>query len=115
MSRHHIQLPPIIYVTPPKPKKLERRRSLRRIQFRSDGSIKDTDEAAEIDEKIGLGQPASANNPLPDNLSPIDGSERKPKSTSGLLSQGTLKEMLLVQEKSQLDAVLAAPHDHEAE
>ena len=114
MSRHHIQLPPIIYVTPPKPKKLERRRSLRRIQFRSDGSIKDTDDAAEIDEKIGLGQPASANNPLPDNLSPIDGSERKAKLTSGPLSQGTLKEMLLVQEKSQLDAVSAAAQTHKA-
>jgi hypothetical protein len=99
MSRHHIQLPPIIYVTPPKPKKLERRRNLNRIQFRSASSIKDTDDAAEIDEKIGLGQPASANNPLPDNFSPIDGSERKPNSTSGRLSQGTLREMLLVQEK----------------
>jgi hypothetical protein len=110
-----MQLPPIPYVTPPKPKKLERRRSLRRIQTRSAGSIKDADDAAEIDEKIGLGQPASANNPLPDNLSPIDGSERKPKSTSGRLSQGTLKEMLLVQEKSQLDAVLAVPQHHKAE
>jgi hypothetical protein len=110
-----MRLPPITYVTPPKPKKLERRRSLRRVQVRSGGSIKDTDDAAEIDEKIGLGQPASANNPLPDDYSPIDGSERKPKSTSGRLSQGTLKEMLLVQEKSQLDAVLAAPQHNKAE
>ena len=114
MSHHHMQLPPIAYVTPPKPKKLERRRSLRRIQFRSDGSIKDTDDAAEIDEKIGLGQPASANNPLPDNLSPIDGSERKPKPPSGRLSQATLKAMLLVQEKSQLDSVSAVPQTHKA-
>ena len=99
MSRHHVHLPPIIYVPQPKPKKIERRRSLRRIQIRSDGSIKDTDGAAEIDEKIGLGQPTSANKPILGNFSPIDGSERKPKSTSGLLSEGTLKEMLLVQEK----------------
>jgi hypothetical protein len=63
----------------------------------------------------GQGQPAFANNPFPDNLSPIDGSERKRKSTTGLLSQGTLKEMLLVQEKGQLDTVLAAPRKHEAE
>jgi hypothetical protein len=101
MSRHHIQLPPIIYVAPPKPKKLEQRRSLRRIQFRPASSIKDTDSAAEIDENIGLGQPASANDPLPDDFSPIDGSDRKPKSTSGRLSQGTLREMLLVQEKGK--------------
>ena len=114
MSRHHIQLPPITYVTPPTPKKLERRRSLRQIQVRSDGSIKDTDDAAEIDETIGLGQPASANNPLPDNPSPIDGSDRKSKSTSGWLSQGTLKEMLLVQEKGQLDVVSAALQTHKA-
>jgi hypothetical protein len=100
MSRHHIQLPPITYVTPPKPKKLERRTSLRRIQFRSAGSIKDADDAAEVEEQIGLGQPASARNPLPDNFFPVDGSERKPRSTSGLISQGTLKEMLLLQEKS---------------
>jgi hypothetical protein len=100
MSRHHIQLPPIIYMPPPKPKKLERRKKLNRIQFRSAGSIKDTDDAAEIDE-IELGQSTSANNPLPDNLHPIDGSERKTNSTSGLLSQGTLREMLLVQEKAK--------------
>jgi hypothetical protein len=101
MSRHHIQLPPFLYVAPPKPKKLEQRRSLRRIQFRSAGSIKDSDDAAEIDEQIGLGQPASANNPVSDNSSPIEGSERKPKSTSGRLSQDTLKEMLWVQEKAK--------------
>jgi len=101
MSHHRIHLPPIIYVAPPKPKKPERRRSLRRIQFRSAGSIKDTDDPAEIDEWIGLGQSAPANNPPPGNFSQIDGSERKPKSTSGLISQGTLKELLLVQEKSK--------------
>ncbi len=99
MSRHHIQLPPIIYIPQPKPKKLERRRSLRVYHIRTDGSIKDVNDAAEIDENFGLGQPPPANNPLAGNLSAIDGSERKPKSTSGLLSEGPLKEMLLVQEK----------------
>ncbi len=96
MSRHHMQLPPIIYVPQAKPKKIERRRS---HKIRSDSSIKDTDDVAEIDEKNGLGQPASADKLLLGNLSPINGSERKPKSTSGLLSEGTLKEMLLVQER----------------
>ena len=99
MSRHHIQLPPIIYIAPPKPKKLERRRKLNRIQLRSANSIKDTNDVAETYENIELGQPASANNPLPDNLYPIDGSERKPNSTLGRLSQDTLRELLLVQEK----------------
>jgi hypothetical protein len=101
MSHHRIHLPPIIYVASPKPKKSERRRGLRRIQFRPAGSIKDTDDPAEIDEGIGLGQPAPANNPLPDGFSHVDGSERKPRSTPGLISQGTLKELLLVQEKSK--------------
>ena len=96
MSRHHIQLPPIIYVPQPKPKKIERRRSLRSFQIRSDSSIKNTEDPAEVDEKIGLGQ--SANKPPVDNFSSTDESERKPTSTSGLLSEGTLKVMLLVQE-----------------
>ena|SRR5665213_1791478 len=99
MSRHHIQLPPIIYVPQPKPKKIERRRSLRPFQIRSDGSIKDADDVAETDDNIGLGQAVSANKSLSDNLSPIDESERKPKSKFGLLSESTLKVMLLVQEK----------------
>jgi hypothetical protein len=98
MSRHHIQLPPITYIPQPKPKKIERRRSLRGFKIRSDGSIKDTDDIAEIDEETGLPS-ASANKPLQNNLSPIDGSDRKPKSTSGLLSESTLKVMILVQEK----------------
>jgi len=101
MSHHRIHLPPIIYEAPLKPKKLERRRSLRRIQFRPADSIKDADDPAEIDERIGLGQPASANNPVPDDFAQIDGSERKPKLTPSLISQGTLKELLLVQEKSK--------------
>jgi hypothetical protein len=101
MSHHRIHLPPIIYVALPKPKKSERRRSLRRIQFRPAGSIRDTDDPAEIDEGIGLGQPASEKNPLPGGFSQVDGSERKPKPPPGLISQGTLKELLLVQEKSK--------------
>src|SRR5476651_1896934 len=96
MSRHHIQLPPIIYIPQPKPKKIERRRTLRSFQIRSDSSIKNAEDPAEVDEKIGLGQ--SVNKPPVDNFSSTDESERKPKSTSGLLSEGTLKVMLLVQE-----------------
>jgi len=97
MSRHHIQLPPIIYVPPPKPKKIEKRRS--RTQIQSDGSINDTDDIADIDKLIALGQSSSANKPLLGDFSPIDGTERKTKRALGLLSEGSLKLMLLIQEK----------------
>jgi hypothetical protein len=97
MSRHHIQLPPITYLPLPKPKKIEKRR--RRTQIQSDSSIKDTDDASPIANMIGLGPSPSAYNALPSEYSPIDGSERRPKQRSGLLSEGTLKTMLLVQEK----------------
>lgn len=96
MSRHHIQLPPIIYVPPPKPKKIEKRRS--RTQIQSDGSINDTDDIADIDKLIALGQSSHVNKPLLGDFSPIDGTERKPKRALGLLSEGSLKLMLLIQE-----------------
>jgi hypothetical protein len=95
-----MHLPPIIYSTPPKPKKLERRRSLRQTASQSAAGIKYTNESAVIDETIGLGQQAPANSLISENLTPIDGSERKPTLSSGRLSQGTLKELLLVQEKN---------------
>jgi hypothetical protein len=97
MSRHHIQLPPINYAPLPKPKKIDKRR--RRTQIQSDNSIKDTGDASPIDDMIGLGHSPSAYAPLQSEYSPIDGSERRPKQQSGLLSEGTLKTMLLVQEK----------------
>jgi hypothetical protein len=97
MSRHHIQLPPITFVPLPKPKKIDKRR--RRTQIQSDSAIKDTEDASPISDMIGLGHASSAYSPLPGEYSPIDGSERRPKQQSGLLSEATLKTMLLVQEK----------------
>jgi hypothetical protein len=97
MSRHHIQLPPITYVPLPKPKKIDKRR--RRSEIQSNSSIKDTGDASPIADVIGLGHSPSTYDPLPDEYSPIDGSERRPKQQSGLLSEGTLKTMLLVQEE----------------
>jgi hypothetical protein len=97
MSRHHIQLPPITYVPLPKPKKIDKRR--RRAQVQSDSAIKDTDDASPIADMTGLGHAPSAYSPLPGEYSSIDGSERRPQQQSGLLSEGTLKTMLLVQEK----------------
>jgi hypothetical protein len=97
MSRHHIQLPPVTYLPLPKPKKIDKRR--RRTQIQSDSSINHTGDASPIADMIGLGHAPSSYNPLPGEYSPIDGSERRPKQQSGLLSEGTLKTMLLVQEK----------------
>lgn len=94
MSRHHM-LPPIVYVPQPRPKKIETRKS--RIQTRSAGDIEDTGEVEETYEPAGAGRSALVGNtPPPRNFPPIEGSEKKP--TTGLLSETTLKAMLLAQE-----------------
>lgn len=96
MSRHHM-LPPIVYVPQARPKKIETRKS--RIQPRAAGSIDDADDVEETYGAIGPGRAiAAGNRPPPDNFPAIEGSERKPPSTTGLLSEGTLKAMLLAQE-----------------
>ena len=94
MSRHHI-LPPIVYVPQPKPKKIEPRKS--RIYTRSTGSIEDSGDVEETYQPIGS-SPAGQK-PALENFSPIEGSERKPPSTTGRLSENTLKAMLLAQEQ----------------
>ncbi len=96
MSRHHM-LPPIIYVPQPKPKKIEARKS--RIQFRTAGQIEEADEAEETYPSIvPSGLMAPGVRVAPENLAPIEGSDRKPQPPSGLLSESTLTLMLLVQE-----------------
>jgi hypothetical protein len=97
MSRHHIHLPPLTFVPPPKPKKVDKRR--RRTQIQSSGSIKDIDDALPVENAIGLGPPPSAYDSRSEIDSLTDDSERRPKQPPGLLSQGTLKAMLLIQEK----------------
>jgi len=99
MSRHHVQLPPAVYIPQPKPKRIEKRRTLRLFQVRSDGSIKDADEALEVDQEMGTSPPVVANKSSSNDLAPIDGGEGKPKLKFGLLSDGTLKAMLVVQEE----------------
>jgi hypothetical protein len=90
-------LPPIVYVPQAKPKKVETRKS--RIQPRAAGSIEDADDVEETYRSIGPGQAIAAGNRLPpDTFAAIEGSERKPPSTTGLLSEGTLKAMLQAQE-----------------
>src|ERR1700692_2081842 len=92
MSRHHM-LPPIIYVPQPKPKKIETRKS--RIRTRSAGTIEDTGEVEETCESTGPGRsaPAGYKSALA-NFPSIEGTEKKPPSTTGLLSEGTLQVML---------------------
>jgi hypothetical protein len=97
MSRHHV-LPPIIHVPQPKPKKIESRKSLRRAQVRSDGTVRDLGHAAEIDEPAGL-SPAATKPPL-NNFEPVTGTERKPPLRTGLLSKETVRELLRVQEQA---------------
>jgi hypothetical protein len=97
MSRHHI-LPPIVYVPQPKPKKIETRKS--RIQTRASGAVEDTADVEETYEAIGPGRSTLAGNIPPENFLPIEGSEHKPPSTLGRLSESTLKVMLLAQEMS---------------
>ena len=97
MSRHHI-LPPIIYTPePPKPKKTERRRGV--------GYASGTDAANEADETgevFASGGPARTTAPPQQNpFAPVEGAERHIPSTTGKLSDDTLKELLLAQEHEQ--------------
>ena len=97
MSRHHI-LPPIVYIPQPKPKKIEPRKS--RIYTRSAGSIEDSGDVEETYQPVEPDRLSPAGNkPALENFSPIEGSERKPQSTTGRLSENTLKVLLLAQEQ----------------
>jgi hypothetical protein len=89
-------LPPITYTPPPKPRKIESRK--RRIQLRSTGVVRNLSETDETEETSGLDRSTPVAYKPTGTETPIEGSEQKPKSTTGLLDQGTLKVMLLAQE-----------------
>ena len=91
MSRHHM-LPPLAYVPPPQPKKIEKRR--RRIDV---GETDDLEEVAKAD-ATGAGPQAAANKLPPPTLPAIEASDRKPQNPSGRRSDSTLTVMLQVQE-----------------
>jgi hypothetical protein len=95
MSHHHI-LPPLVYVPQPKPKKIETRKS--RIQMRSSGALKNAGDVEETHEAFEPGGSTLVGNAALENLLAIEGSEDKPSSKSGRLSEATLKVMLLTQE-----------------
>jgi hypothetical protein len=102
VSRHHI-LPPIIYTPePPKPKETRRRRGVGNIQGK--GATDEADETGETSEVSGFGPARAAAQPPQDPFAPIDGAERRIPSTTGKLSENTLKELLLAQEHDQESA-----------
>ena len=95
MSRHHI-LPPIIYTpAPPKPKQTRRRRGV--------GYAKGTSEADETEEagEAAHTAPTRGAAALPQHPLPLEAAERRIPSTTGKLSESTLKELLLAQEHGQ--------------
>jgi hypothetical protein len=93
VSRHHI-LPPIVY-TPPKPKEARRRRGVGNAV--GTGDVDETEEAGEVSHTA----PPRGAAALPQPSIPVKAAERHIPSTTGKLSENTLKELLLVQEQDQ--------------
>jgi hypothetical protein len=101
VSRHHT-LPPIVYTpAPPKPKETRRRRGVGSLQGKraTDG----VDEAEETGE-TAFAAPAPNAARLPQHSVPVEATERRVHSTTGHLSEGTLKAMLEVQEQESAPA-----------
>jgi hypothetical protein len=98
VSRHHI-LPPIVYTpAPPKPKETRRRRGVGHLKGK--GDVDETEETGETASTA----PARSAQPLPQHSIPVEANERRVPSTSGQLSDGTLKAMLEVQEQEAAQA-----------
>jgi hypothetical protein len=96
VSRHHM-LPPIVYTpAPPKPKETKRRRGVGALQGKraADG----VDETEETSEAVSTA-PARSAAALPQHSTPVEAAERRVHSTTGNLSDGTLKALLEVQEQ----------------
>ena len=98
MSRHHI-LPPIVYTpAPPKPKETRRRRGVGHLKGK--GDVDETEETGEVSHAAAARTAAA----LPQHSIPVEATERRTPSTSGQLSDGTLKAMLEVQEQEAAQA-----------
>jgi hypothetical protein len=99
MSRHHI-LPPIVYTPEPRPKKTENRPRTSRIQKKGVAASDEAGEAEETSEVFVSGTTARAVVHAPqDSFTPVESAERRIPSTTGKLSESTLKELLLAQEQ----------------
>lgn len=93
MSRHHI-LPPIVYTPPaPKPKETKRRRGVGYAE--GTGDVDETEETSAATNTA----PARSTAALPQRQTPVEGAERRLHSTTGNLSEDTLKAMLEMQEQ----------------
>ncbi len=108
MSRHHI-LPPIVYTpAPPKPKKIENRPRASRLRNKGVAASDEAGEAEEASEVFVAGTTARAEvHAPPDSFTPVESAERRIPSTTGKLSESTLKELLLAQEQDQQAAPVA--------
>ncbi len=106
MSRHHI-LPPIDYTPAPlKPKKTERRRGTWSVKGkRAADDVSETEETGETSHAA----PARGTSLLPQHSTPVESTERRVHSTTGNLSEGTLKAMLEVQEQEGARSGGSAP------
>jgi hypothetical protein len=92
-------LPPIIYTPVPKPKKTENRPKTRRIQTKdATEDARDIEETGEVSASRGL---RTTPPPSQNAFTAVDGAERRIPSTTGKLSEDTLKELLLAQEQDQ--------------
>ena len=101
MSRHHI-LPPIVYTPEPRPKKTENRPRTSRIQKKGVAASEEAGEAEETSEVFVSGTTARTAVHAPqDSFTPVESAERRIPSTTGKLSESTLKELLLAQEQEQ--------------
>jgi hypothetical protein len=112
VSRHHI-LPPILTSPePPKPRETKRRRRVGNLQVGNLQGGSATDGVDETEETSGFAQTPSAKRPaaLPQHNPPVEATERRDHSTTGHLSDGTLKAMLEVQEKEGGQAAGADVH-----
>ncbi len=87
-------LPPIVYTpAPPKPKETKRRRGVGYAQ--GTGEVDETEETSEAANTV----PARGAAALPQHQTPVEAAERRVHSTTGNLSEDTLKAMLEMQEQ----------------
>ena len=104
VSRHHITPPAVYTPPPPKPKETRRRRGVGYTQ--AAGAAGEADETEEIG-GVSRASPRGAA-AQPQNQIPVEATERRLHSTTGKLSEGTLKAMLEMQEQESSQAAAGA-------